>query len=85
MKKLFNTSSFVAIDDFSSIRITGPYELLKLGPDFATIKSGGYKIKTTGDDLLVDVLSEEVAVFSFTSITNLTITLDAHEEKTYGS
>jgi len=79
LKKLFNTSSFIAIDDFSSIRITGPYELLTLGPDYATIKCGGYKIEASGADLLIDVLSEEVAVFTFTSITNMNITMYEHE------
>lgn len=85
MKKLFNTNSLIAIDDFSSLRINGPYELLSLGPDFATLKSGNYKIGATGKDLRVDVLSEEVAVFSFSAITNMTVTTIKQEEKTYGS
>lgn len=85
MKKLFNTNSLIAIDDFSSLRINGPYELLSLGPDFATVKSGNYKIGATGDDLRVEVLSEEVAVFSFSSIRNMTVTTIKQEEKTYGS
>ena len=85
MKKLFNTSSFIAIDDFSSLRINGPYELLTLGPDFATIKSSGYKIEASGEGLMVDVLSEEVAIFTFSSITTMTIMMYGHEEETYGS
>lgn len=85
LKKLFNTNSLIAIDDFSSLRINGPYELLSLGPDFATIKSGNYKIGATGENLKVEVLSEEVAVFSFSTITNMTVMTIQQEEKTYGS
>ena len=85
MKKLFNTGSSIVIDEFSSLRINGPYELVTLGPDFATIKSGGYTIETTGEELIVNMLSEKMATFSFDSITKLTITQSKKEGSPYGS
>lgn len=84
MKKLFNTSSHITIDDFSSLRVNGPYELQTLGPNSAIIKSGDYQVKVSGDDLIVKTLAEEVAVFTFTKITSLLITTQTVEEKNYG-
>lgn len=66
-------NSSVTIDEFTSIRITGPYSLLKLGPDYAAIRSGDHVIEATGEELIVETLSEEIAVFSFESISRMTI------------
>ncbi len=85
MRKLFNTGSSVTIEEFSSLRINGPYTLLKLGPDFAIIKCGDYMIEASGEDLTVDTLSEEVAVFSFTSITAMRVTTGEDNEVTHGA
>jgi hypothetical protein len=76
LRKIFNTGSTVTIEEFSSLRITGPYTLLKLGPDFAMIKSGDYMIEASGENLIVETLSEEVAVFSFASITTMRVTTE---------
>ncbi len=76
MRKLFDTGSSVTIEEFRSVRINGPYALLKLGPDFAVIKCGQYRIEATGEELTVETLSEEVAIFTFTSITALEIKED---------
>jgi hypothetical protein len=84
LRKLFKTGSTITIEDFSSLRINGPYVLLKLGPDFATIKSGNYTIEASGEDLTVDSLSEEVAVFAFTAITKLNITPHEDDGTPYG-
>ncbi|WP_210469023.1 hypothetical protein [Sporosarcina sp. 6E9] len=73
MKKLFNTGSLITINEFSSIQINGPCELVTLGPDFAKVKSGNYVIEATGDELLIDLLSEEIAIISFDSIHSVTI------------
>lgn len=73
MKKLFKMNSSVTIDEFVTIRITGPYSLLKLGPDYAAIRSGDHVIEATGEDLIVETLSEEVAVLSFESITSMIV------------
>lgn len=85
MKKLFNIGSLVVIDEFSSLRITGPYELVTLGPDFAIIKSGDYIIEASGDELIVEKLAEEVAVFSFDSIMKMEITPSHSEDSPYES
>lgn len=84
LRKLFQTGSSVTIDDFSSLRINGPYALLKLGPDFAAIKNGNYTIEVTGNDLIIDLLSEEVAVFTFTAITKLIIITQEEDGTPYG-
>ncbi|MCM3710852.1 hypothetical protein [Sporosarcina luteola] len=73
MKKLFKMNSSVTIEEFVSIRITGPYSLVKLGPDYAVIRSGDHVIEATGEDLIVETLSEELAVFSFETITAVNI------------
>ena len=85
MRKIFNTGSSVTIEEFSSLRINGPYTLLKLGPDFAMIKCGEYMIEASGEDLLVETLSEEVAVFSFTSITAMNVTTGESNGLTHGA
>ena len=66
-----NTS--VTIEEFVSVRITGPYSLMKLGPDYAVIRSGDHVIEAAGEGLIVETLSEEVAVFSFEAVRNVTI------------
>lgn len=82
MKKLFNTGSLITINEFTSIQINGPCALISLGPDFAKVKSGNYVIDATGDELLVDLLSEEIAIISFDSIRSITITkLDSEENR----
>lgn len=83
MRKLFNTGSSVTIEDFTTLRVNGPYSLLKLGPDFAIISSGEYRIEASGSDLTVETLSEEVAVFTFTSITSMNVTMGADRESAY--
>lgn len=83
LRKLFNTGSSVTIEDFSSLRITGPYSLQKLGPDFAIISSGEFKIEVSGTDLTVDTLTEEVALFTFTSISAMNMTTVENKEAAY--
>ena len=85
LKKLFNIGPSILIDDFTSLRITGPYALLSLGPNFATIKCDNYTVETTGEDLVVDQLLEEVAVFSFSSITNINVSKQKDDGNVYGS
>lgn len=76
MRKLFDTGSSVTIEEFRSVRINGPYALLKLGPDFAVVKCGNYRIEAAGEELTVETLSEEVAVFTFSTIIALEIRND---------
>ncbi|MCZ2259361.1 hypothetical protein [Sporosarcina sp. G11-34] len=83
MKKLFNIGSSIVLDDFSSLRITGPYSLLNLGPNFATIKCHDYIVEAKGEDLIVDKLLEEMAVFSFSSIIKMEITINQDNGNRY--
>ncbi|MCG7345095.1 hypothetical protein MHZ92_13195 [Sporosarcina sp. ACRSL] len=73
MKKLFKMNSSVTIEEFDSVRITGPYLLLKLGPDYAVIRCDDHVIEATGDELIVETLSEEMAVFSFDTLKAVTV------------
>lgn len=84
LKKLFNIGSSIVIDDFSLIRITGPYTLLNLGPNFASIKCHDYIVEAKGEDLIVDKLLEELAIFSFSSILKMEITMRV-DGNSYGS
>ena len=73
MKKLFKMNSSVTIEEFISVSITGPYTLLKLGPNYAVIRCEDHVIEATGEELIVETLSEELAVFSFETITSVAI------------
>lgn len=79
MKKLFKTGPSISIEDYTSLHITGPYHLRQLGPDSAIVQSGDYLITVKGEDLSIDTLSEEVALFSFTVIRS--IQMDLKDEK----
>ena len=68
MKKLFNTDSVISIQEFSTVHITGPCALVTLGPNVVKVKSGNYLVEATGDELLIDLLSEEIMIISFDEI-----------------
>ncbi|WP_191692761.1 hypothetical protein [Sporosarcina quadrami] len=73
LKKLFKMNSSIAIEEFVTIRITGPYSLLKLGPNYAAFRSGDHIIEAVGEELIVETLSEEIAVLSFDFITSVSV------------
>ncbi len=84
MKKLFHTGSLVEIEGFSLLRINGPYTLLALSSNLATIQTSHYTIEVMAEDLTVDALSEEVAVLTFSSMTKMTATMLESKETPYG-
>lgn len=84
LKKLFTIGSSIVIDEFSSLRITGPYALVHLGPDFATIKCGAYIVEAKGEELTIDKLMEEIAVFHFASISKIEITVVEEVRDSHG-
>ncbi|BAQ11415.1 hypothetical protein OXB_2944 [Bacillus sp. OxB-1] len=75
MKKLFKTGASITIEGYTSLHINGPFHLRKLGPDYATVQSGEYLITVEGEEMTVDVLSEEVALFTFNVIRNVQMVL----------
>lgn len=80
MKKLLNAHIQFVIEQFSTIRIVGPYTLLQLGPDFAEIQVDSYHINFSGIALKVDMLTEELALFSCDELSGLSIRkMDANE------
>ncbi|WP_432358537.1 hypothetical protein [Sporosarcina sp. UB5] len=85
MKKLFKMNSSVTIEEFVLVRITGPYSLMKLGPDYAVIRSGDHVIEASGEDLIVETLSEEIAVFSFETLKNVNIKEMTNGQDAYDS
>lgn len=85
MKNLFTIGSSIVIEAFSSLRITGPYELLKLGANAATIQSSHYVVEVVGEDLIIEKLAEELAVFTFEKIERLTVVKAADRENEYGT
>lgn len=84
MKKLFHTGSLVEIEGIGSLRISGPYTLLALTSNLATVQTSHYMIEVIAEDLTVDALSEEVAVLTFTSMTRMTATMLESKETPYG-
>ena len=78
-------NSSISIEEFNSVRITGPYSLLKLGPDYAVFKSGNYIIEAVGEELIVETLSEEMAVLSFESITCVSVKEIRDGQESYDS
>lgn len=82
---MFTIGSSIVIEAFSSLRITGPYELIKLGADVAIIKSGHYVVEVHGEDLIVEKLAEELAVFTFDKIERFTAVDATDKEDQYGA
>lgn len=78
-------NSTISIEEFVSIRITGPYSLLKLGPDYAVFRSGNHIIEAVGEDLIVETLSEEMAVLSFEMITSVSVNEIRDGQESYDS
>lgn len=73
MKKLFKTGSSILIEENTAVRITGPYDLLAIGPDFARIQIGDRLVEVRGEDLVIDALYEQASLFQFESITTFTM------------
>lgn len=85
LKKLFSIGSLIVIDEFSSVRINGPYDLNTLGPEFVIVNCADYVLEVSGAGLLVEKLAEEVAVFSFDAIDEMKMTRIVAEDGLYES
>lgn len=73
MKKLFKLTHSITIDEFTSLIIHGPYQLVKLEPTSTIIRCDGHIIHLQGEHLTVDRLEDEAAVFSCEAIQSVRI------------
>lgn len=83
MRKLFQLSHSITIDEFTSLSINGPYQLVNLEPTIATIRCSGYVIHLQAEHLIVERLEEEVAVITCEAILSCVVKQDSRHGVAY--
>ncbi|MBD7906860.1 hypothetical protein [Sporosarcina gallistercoris] len=79
MRKLFEMSSLISMEGFTSLKILGGYELVIISEGLAKIRKEGYVISIKGTDIHFDMLMEQSALLSFTELHELRITKELKE------
>lgn len=72
-------SSLIAMEDFTSLKILGGYELVIISEGLAKIRKEGFIISIRGTDIHFDMLMEQSALLSFTELHELRITKESKE------
>lgn len=67
------------MEDFTSLKILGGYELVIISEGLAKIRKEGYVISIKGTDIHFDMLMEQSALLSFTELHELRITKELKE------
>lgn len=75
--------SLISIEELSSLKILGGYELVKITDGYAMIRKEGYKIEISGTDIHFDMLLAQSALLSFTELHELRITKDLKKGETH--
>ncbi|MBB4825761.1 hypothetical protein HNO89_002997 [Sporosarcina luteola] len=83
MRKLFKLDTSVLIDNYTSIRITGPYDLVRLSGTACTIRNDNFVIEITGQELFIEAMSEEVAVITFDSLGKMLVQPEKGKDEVY--
>lgn len=83
MRKLFEMSSLISLEDLSSLKILGGYELVIISEGLAKIRKEGYIISIKGTDIHFDMLMEQSALLSFTELHELRISKELKEGELY--
>ncbi|MGG0642842.1 hypothetical protein ABE021_02695 [Sporosarcina gallistercoris] len=83
MRKLFEMSSLISVEDLSSLKILGGYELVIISEGLAKIRKEGYLISIKGTDIHFDMLMEQSALLSFTELHELRISKELKEGEPY--
>jgi len=65
--------SFLSIEDWSSLKLLGGYELVRITPDSVLLRKEGYEIELSGTAFEFDMLLENSALLSFTELHELRI------------
>lgn len=73
MRKLFEMGSFLSIEDWSSLKLLGGYELVRITPDSVLLRKEGYEIELQGTEFEFDMLLENSALLSFRELHELHI------------
>lgn len=74
MKKYFNLSSSVTLERYELFQLTGPFELIQLQENQVKIQHGDYMIHLQAQDLVIETLSEEQLILSFTKLSSYNAT-----------
>lgn len=73
MRKLFEMGSFVSLEDWSSFKLLGGYELVRISEDAVMLRKEGYEIELRGTGFEFDMLLENSALLSFAELQELHI------------
>ncbi|GKV68044.1 hypothetical protein NCCP2716_05420 [Sporosarcina sp. NCCP-2716] len=73
MRKLFEMGSFLSIEDWSTLKLLGGYELVRITPDSVLLRKEGFEIELHGTGFEFDMLLENSALLSFTELQELRI------------
>lgn len=73
MKKLFALHPSIIVDEFSSLRITGSYQLQRLSEQSVTFQTNDYSISITGEEVTVLALTEQHAHISVAELKEFTV------------
>ncbi|REB09985.1 hypothetical protein DVB69_04045 [Sporosarcina sp. BI001-red] len=79
MRKLFEMGSLISVEELTSLKILGGYELVIISQGFAKIRKEGYVIHIKGTDIHFDMLMEQSALLSFTELHELRIIKELKE------
>ena len=79
MKKLFEMGSLLSLEEMTSFKILGRYELVKMSRDVVEIRKEGYVIRITASDLQFDMLMKQSALLSFSELHELFIQKEQKE------
>ncbi|WOV85513.1 hypothetical protein PGH26_06150 [Sporosarcina jeotgali] len=83
MRKLFEMGSLISLEDLTSLKVLGGYELVIISEGYAKLRKEGYVIHIKGADIHFDMLMEKSALLSFTELHELRITKDTMEGEMY--
>ncbi|HLR11137.1 MAG TPA: hypothetical protein VK120_07100 [Sporosarcina sp.] len=73
MRKLFNMNTSIVMDGFQKIMMTGKYELVHFNEKELIVNQEHYEVHCEAMDLIIETLSEEQLVLSFSSMKKLLI------------
>lgn len=75
--------SLVSLEDLTSLKVLGGYELVIISENYAKLRKEGYVIHIKGTDIHFDMLMEKSALLSFTELHELRIMKDTKEGEVY--
>jgi hypothetical protein len=62
---------FIHIDDFQSIRVNGPFELLSLSPNSCQLKGQGFALTIESGETIISTMNVDEVTISVRDLTKL--------------